>query len=183
MADEKVFAVFTAIGADRIGIADDIAKIFSDRDINIEESKMAVLGGEFAVIMLISGNPDVMGSLADGLAGHGKTIGLNLSLKPTRGPAAASPGLPYLIETVSQDTPGIVHSVTAVLRKNGVNIEDLETETVPAPWTGAPLFRMKARIILPKGVHAAGLRSELADLSERQDLNIEMKPLYPVMPE
>ncbi len=183
MTQEKVFAVFTALGTDRIGIADDIAKAVSDLGLNIEESKMSVLGGEFAVIMLVSGGRKGMVALSDDLEKLGVSFGLRLSLRPTRGPEEAGAGIPYLLETVSQDTPGIVHSVTAVLRKNAVNIEDLETETVPAPLTGAPLFRMKARIVLPPKLSAARLRRELADLGERQDLNIEVKPLFPAASE
>jgi glycine cleavage system transcriptional repressor len=180
---ERVYAVLTAVGSDRVGIADDIAKIVAGQGINIEESKMAVLGGEFAVIMLISGEKAPVEDLASELDGHGKKLALAFSFRRTRGPDTASTGIPYLLETVSQDTPGIVHSVTAVLHKHGVNIEDLETETTPAPWTGAPLFHMRARIILPPTVHASKLRREFAELEEKQDLHIEIKPLYPVMPE
>ena len=49
------FVVLTAVGPDRVGIVDDIAGAVSGAGCNIEESKMAVLGGEFAVIMLVSG--------------------------------------------------------------------------------------------------------------------------------
>mgnify|MGYP005850567053 CR=1 FL=1 len=175
--------MLTAVGRDRVGIADNIAKIAAGQGLNIEESKMAVLGGEFAVIMLVSGGREAIDKLGAGLEDRGNELELAFSFKPTRGPSAAPEGMPYLIETVSQDTPGIVHSVTAVLHKYGVNIEDMETETTPAPWTGAPLFHMRTRVILPPTVQAAKLRREFADLEEKQDLHIEIKPYYPAMPE
>ena len=50
----KAYAVFSAIGADRVGIVDDISGLVSEGGGNIEESKMAVLGSEFAVMMLVS---------------------------------------------------------------------------------------------------------------------------------
>jgi len=78
------------------------------------------------------------------------------------------------------DTPGIVHAVTAVLRSHGVNIEDLETDTGAAPWTGAPMFRMKAHLVAGPGVSIPRLREELAKLQERHDLDISLKPVFPL---
>ena len=51
----KAYVVLTAVGPDRVGIVDDISGSVTAAACNIEESKMAVLGGEFAVIMLVSG--------------------------------------------------------------------------------------------------------------------------------
>jgi glycine cleavage system transcriptional repressor len=86
-------------------------------------------------------------------------------------------GRPYSLETVSLDGKGIVHSVSTVLRKYGINIEDLETRTDRAPLTGAPLFRMKANVVLGQGVAIAALRRELEELQAAQDLDIILMPL------
>ena len=174
----REYAVLTALGGDRVGIADDISAVLAERGCNIEESKMAVLGGEFAVILLLSASPEALSGLAASVPDLGKKFGLVISIKRTKEPVPAAQGLPYLIETVSQDTPGIVHSVTSVLRKHGVNIEDLETETTPAPLTGAPLFHMRARIVLPPVLAAAVLKREFSALEETQDLHVEVRPLY-----
>ena len=59
----KAYAVFSAIGADRVGIVDDLSGLVSEGGGNIEESKMAVLGGEFAVMMLVSIEAEALDSL------------------------------------------------------------------------------------------------------------------------
>ena len=79
---------------------------------------------------------------------------------------------------MSLDTPGIVHSVTAILRGHGINIEDLETDTAAAPWTGAPMFRMKAHLILGPAVSVAALKEELQRLQQEHDLDIALKPVF-----
>ncbi|OQY32602.1 MAG: hypothetical protein B6241_10550 [Spirochaetaceae bacterium 4572_59] len=48
-------AVITAVGSDRIGIVDDITSFIEKKNAHILESRMAVLGGDSAVIMLVSG--------------------------------------------------------------------------------------------------------------------------------
>ena len=139
---------------------------------------MAVLGGEFAVIMLVSGQPDSISTMARSLPGLGEKLGLRIESRPTREPRAGESGRPYLLEAVSLDTPGIVHAVTAVLRGHGINIEDMETDTAAAPWTGAPMFRLKAHLVIGPSVSIAGLKEELSHLQEKHDLDITLKPVF-----
>jgi glycine cleavage system transcriptional repressor len=183
----KAYAVFSAIGADRVGIVDDLSGLLSEG--NIEESKMAVLGGEFAVMMLVSIEGAALDALIARIPEIESSLGLKIGVKVTRetarassrdgGIAASDRGRPYALETVSLDGKGIVHSVSAVLRRHGINIEDLETRTERAPLTGAPLFRMKADIVLGPGVAIGALRRELEELQAAQDLDIVLMPLVP----
>jgi len=173
----KAFAIVSAIGADRVGIVDDISGFVAELACNIEESKMAVLGGEFAVIMLVSGSMDALNDLEQQLQESREKIGLSVFFRKTSPPAAPHKGIPCILKTVSQDTPGIVHSVTSMLKKYDINIEDLETETTPAPLTGTPLFHMRARVVLPASVSLSKVRRDLAALEMEQDLDIELKPI------
>jgi glycine cleavage system transcriptional repressor len=182
----KAYAVLSAIGADRVGIVDDLSALVSGRRGNIEESKMAVLGGEFAVMMLFSMEAEALAELSAGVAGLESALSLKIGIERTRKDdaalereAASGRGRPYSLETVSLDGRGIVHAVSAVLRTYGINIEDLETRTERAPLTGAPLFRMKADIVLGPEVVAANLRRELEELQAGQDLDIVLQPLVP----
>lgn len=184
----KEYAVFSAIGADRVGIVDDLSGMISEGGGNIEESKMAVLGGEFAVIMLVSMEGPALESLVARTADTESRLGLKIGVvrtSPGSGDPGGAPGglaykgRPYSLETVSLDGKGIVHSVSAVLRKYGINIEDLETRTDMAPLTGAPLFRMKANIVVGPSVAVSALRRELEELQAAQDLDIVLMPLVP----
>jgi glycine cleavage system transcriptional repressor len=174
----RAYAVVTAIGTDRVGIVDDLSGVIAGGSCNIEESKMAVLGGEFAVIMLVSGAPDRLAALLTALPAEGPRLSLRVECRPTREPRTAESGRPYLLEAVSLDMPGIVHSVTAVLRGHGINIEDLETDTAAAPWTGAPMFRMRAHVIIDPAVSMGRLKEELARLQEEHELDVALKPVF-----
>ena len=174
--------VLTAIGPDRVGIVDDLSGAVSGAGCNIEESTMAVLGGEFAVIMLVSGPSGSVEDLSRSLPGLGEQLALHVECRATRETRAAEPGRPYLLEAVSLDTPGIVHSVTAVLRGHGINIERLETDTASAPWTGAPMFRMKAHIAIGPAVSVPRLKEDLFRLQQEHDLDIALKPVLTTLP-
>lgn len=173
----KRHAILTAIGADRVGIVDELAALILQEGCNIEESRMAVLGGEFAIILLLSGAEEGVRRLAGSLPGHGRSSGLQLSLKETVPPRGAPDSRPYRIETVSLDTPGILHAVTSILAKHRINIEDLETDTTSAPWTGAPMFVMRARIAVPASVSIAGVREDLEELEAQSNLDVRLTPI------
>jgi glycine cleavage system transcriptional repressor len=174
----KGFLVLTAVGKDRVGIVDDIAAAVSVAGCNIEESKMAVLGGDFAVIMLVSGPAACVDSMTQSLPALGEKLGLLLGCHPTHETRPEERGRPYLLKAVSLDTPGIVHAVTALLRSHEINIEDLETETAAAPWTGAPMFRLSAHLVLKPSVSVGELKQELAQLQRDHDLDIVLKPVF-----
>lgn len=171
--------VISAIGPDKIGLAEQVADIVANRNCNIEESKMAVLGGEFAVIVLISGEDTEVVSLMEMEDELAKMLGMHVEMRETNAPHSAHVGLPYVIESVSMDTPGIVYSLTSVLTRYKVNIEDLETSTTSAPWTGAPMFRMRTRITIPPKVQVATLREEFNQIALEKDLDISIVPDIP----
>jgi glycine cleavage system transcriptional repressor len=178
----KQHAVLTAMGMDRVGIVDDLSQAILDRGCNIEESRMALLGGEFVSILLVSGDDRSVSRLVGELPTVGGSLGLSIELKSTALPQQTGRNRPYLLESVSLDTPGIVHAVTSILRRENINIEDLETETSAAPWTGAPMFLMRARVAVPPAVSVKKLRAELDELSAQHDLDITFSPISAAAP-
>lgn len=169
-------ALFTAVGTDRIGIVDDVSAAILEAKCNIEESRMALLGGDFAVLVLLSGTEEAVSRLAADAESIGKKLGLTATARRTEGPDLKADALPYILESSSLDTNGIVHSVAAVLRRYGINIADLETETSPAPWTGAPLFNMRARLSIPRSVSIPSLRNEIERLENDHNLDLRLYP-------
>ena len=59
--------VLTALGTDQPGLITKLSHIIKDSDCNIEDSRMSVLGGEFAILMQISGNWDKLVKLENTL--------------------------------------------------------------------------------------------------------------------
>jgi len=171
----ELYAVLSTVGPDRKGMADDIANIAIEFNCNIEDSKMSVLGGEFAVIMLISGEGKSIIELISKADDIGKRFDMNINIKETSAPHTVQQGIPYMLETISMDTPGIVHSITLYLRELSINIEDLETDKSAAPLSGTPMFHMRAKIIIPKSVNLADFKDHLSDIEHEMNLDIHLK--------
>jgi glycine cleavage system transcriptional repressor len=171
------FAILTAIGSDRVGIVDDLTTSILGKKCNIEESRMAVLGGEFTVMLLVSGSQEDIEALIEETGRIAGKLDLYISMKQTVEPRTQPQMKPYMIESVSLDTPGIVHAITALLRRHGINIENMETDTTAAPWTGAPMFVMRGRISIPPEVSLTTLREEIETLETDQNLDIKLIPV------
>lgn len=172
------YLVLTAVGTDRPGIVAELTEILAGRGINVADSRMAVLGGEFALMMLLSGAPELLASTRKEVTDACERLGLELIVKDTRSPAAHRAGhvRSYEVTVHALDHPGIVHAVTGTLQKLGGNVVSLSTSAYQAAVTGAPLFEMVVQADFPGDVSAVRLREALNQVSETANADVEVRP-------
>jgi len=170
------YIVLTAIGPDSPGLVDEISASLAAGKINIEDSRMAVLGGEFAVIMLASGETGPVDRLRSELAALEKSTGLTVMMKPTLSPheRKVTPAMPHRLVATSMDHPGIVHEISSILHRRNINIESMDTHVSNAPLSGAPIFKMRCVINIPVGEKLSSVRKEMEKLADRMDIDIEI---------
>lgn len=171
------FLVLTAIGEDRPGIVDQLSSILLETELNIEDSRMSVLGGEFAIILLISGSPDALKNIQQNQTQLAQTLNLNLLLKTTQQRPSKNNLSPYSIKVVGMDNPGIVHKLTRFLSEHKINIEDLETESYPAPHTGTPMFAVYMTVNIPIELDSHKLIEDFIELCDEQNLDTHFAPI------
>jgi glycine cleavage system transcriptional repressor len=142
--------VLTLTGPDRVGIVEEVTRVLLEADGNVETSRMAHLGGEFAILMLVSLPAEKAAAIADDFR-HLTADGYVVTSRPTEQPYAQThPGwTPYRIEVRGADHEGIIHEIAHGLSQQGINIESMETGLCPAPISGALLFTMKAVVAVP----------------------------------
>ena len=173
------FLVITAIGEDRPGIVDDLSRVLLDTELNIEDSRMSILGGEFAIILLISGSTDAIEQLKQQQQALEQSLQLNLLIKPTRAKTTPANKNAYNIRVVGMDHPGIVQSLAKFLSVSQINIENLETESYPAAHTGTPMFAVSMTVNIPSELDASVLKNEFLALCESQNLDADFNQCEP----
>jgi glycine cleavage system transcriptional repressor len=175
----EAFAVLSALGPDRPGLVAQITQFLTARGLNVEESRMAVLGAEFGVMILVSGTPDEVVSLENGRGELEAKTGLGILVRRTKSPEEhrKSATVPCVVTAEALDQEGIVSAVSAALHAAGVNIVSLETTAYEAPVTGSPLFRMEARIDVPPTVGVGRIRKAMAEVAESENLDIDVRTL------
>jgi glycine cleavage system transcriptional repressor len=75
------------------------------------------------------------------------------------------------------DHPGIVHRLSQVLSKLGVNIESMETKTYAAPDSGTPIFRLEAFVSVPAKTNINLVRERFAEIQREENIDIELSPV------
>ena len=79
MSNDTESLVITASGEDKIGLVEGFTRRISESACNIEESRMAALGGRFALLMRVSGSWDALAKLEARLPAVGEELGLSLT--------------------------------------------------------------------------------------------------------
>jgi glycine cleavage system transcriptional repressor len=169
--------VLTVTGPDRIGIVERVTGLLFQQGGNVELSRMARLGGEFAMLLLVT----IPENRIPGLDGDLELLaadGYKVTTTPTdRSDAGTRPEwLPYQIEVEGADDEGIIHEVARYLSGRGINIETVDSETTLAPVSGSPLFAMKARVVAPPTLAGEGWEAGLQEIADRLNLEIRVSP-------
>lgn len=142
----------TAIGADQPGIVAAVSATLRDRGGNVEDSAMTILGGHFAIVLLVDG-PDDAPALQQALQEETERFGLTVHVSPAgEGHPSADPT--HLLSVYGPDRTGIMAGVTAALADVGANITDLETRVLGADGD-APVYAMVVELVAGPDQHAA----------------------------
>lgn len=168
--------VITASGDDKIGLVEQFTSRVTEAGGNIEESRMAVLGGQFAIIMHVTGPWNALAKLENELEAVGRTLGLGVTYRRTQGKQRKQAVVPYQIDVVSLDHPGIVHRLSHFFSERGINIEELQTDTYPAPHTGAPMFSVAMTVAVPGDCHIPTLRGDFLEYCDDLNLDATFEP-------
>lgn len=165
--------VLTLTGRDKVGIVDSVTSVIVKRNGNVESSRMARLGGEFAMLMLIA-LPDKEFANLDQDFQQLRAEGYQVTLLQTEDDSKKYIGwLPYEIEVTGADHEGIIHDISHHLASQGINIESMDTSSTPAPMSGTPLFMMKGIVLVPPKLTFHVWSDTLEEVGDK--LNVSVK--------
>ena len=170
------YVVITAVGEDRTGIVNELSNEILEDGGNVEDSRMAVLGGAFSIIMLVAGEQEAIDKLLTGIPKLEQKLGLTMVIKKTEPKPQDAPLIPYRVDIVSMDHPGIVHDVADFFAQREINIEDMSTATYAAAHTGTPMFSMHVTIAVDAESPIAELRNEFQEFCDDLNLDASMEP-------
>ena len=167
--------VFTLTGSDRIGFVEHVTELILECGGDVQASRMARLGGEFAMLLLVSvpeAETQRLSKNIEDLSGEG----LKVTITETEWGVAAKrkDWLPFKIEVRGANHEGIIHEIADHLSKQGINIESIDTNIVPAPMSGTPIFAMEAVVVVPPDLPRNEWQDELDEVADRLNVDLEM---------
>ncbi|MGV6825559.1 MAG: glycine cleavage system protein R [bacterium] len=176
MPTKNSYLVISSLGKDHPGIVDSLSRAISDLDCNIADSRMTVLGGDFAVLLMVEGPWNQLAKLEDQLPELQRKLNLTIISDRTEARKPTEEVLPYLVEVVSLDHPGIVHQLASFFSQRNINIEDLNTTSYAAPHTGTPMFAVTISVGIPARMQIADLREEFIEFCDHMNLDAVIEP-------
>jgi glycine cleavage system transcriptional repressor len=175
------FAV-TIISKDRPGIVADVTEVLFKLGCNIEDSSCTMLGGDFAMILVVSHDkPFTKAKLADEFKLLHERTGLQIhirSLSEEEICPIKDEGELCLISVYGSDRPGIVFRVTRALADRQVNIADLNTKLIGT--VEEPVYVMMLEATLPNNMSVDDVSALLETLRKELEVEIKVRAITPV---
>jgi glycine cleavage system transcriptional repressor len=176
--DSRSYLVVTAVGPDRPGLVNAFSSLILEAGANLEDSRMAILGGEFALLVLVSGTEPQIARVEERSPALGEQLGLKVLHKRTAPEAQqiARRAARYDLEVTGVDRPGIVHAVSTLLATRGINVASFESRIENAPESGTELFVLEAALQIPTELGIEELEQALTTLCDTESLDFTLKP-------
>lgn len=166
--------VLTVVSDDHPGIVESLSQVLAEHGGNWAESSMMSLAGKFAGIVLAQVPSDRAEAFLEALEGL-EAQGMHIVAQRSDAESTADRTSEHTIELVGQDHPGIVHDITEVLSRHGINVQELETTVQSASMSGESLFIAHARIHIPADVSLEQLQDEMEELANELMVDISLQ--------
>lgn len=169
----------TAVGRDRPGIVADLSQVLLELGSNIEDSRMSILRGQFAVMLIVTCPSGLThDQLEERLAPLQLQLGLDSIAVGSiaelhHGELDSSPT--HVVRVYGADHAGIIHAISRRLADDGVSITDLETKLIGSDGTSVYVMLMQAQV--PADVDATGLARDLEEIGNESGLEVSLAEL------
>lgn len=154
-----------------------LTKRIADAGCNLADARASTIGNDTSLMLLASGAWDAIAKLETALTKLGRDEELRL-LHYRTGPREPSANLlPYLVEVVAADRPGILVKIIEFFTRSDIRVEQLNSLRYQAMQTGAEMFQAQITIGIPSETHLATLRDDFLELCDGLNLDAIMDPV------
>jgi glycine cleavage system transcriptional repressor len=168
--------VLSALGKDKPGLVNELTRCVLSSGCSVLDSRMAVLGGNFALLLQVGGNWNNIAKLENQITALESDLGLTITSRRTSLEASDTNMLPYGVDVVALDQPGIVHNLAKFLSQRNINIQEMVTSSYPAAHSGTPMFSVHMTVDIPASTQISTLREEFMELCDQLNLDAVIEP-------
>lgn len=169
--------VLSAVGADRPGIVATVTRVLFERHCNIEDSAMTILGGQFAMMLVVDTPPslepaELEAAVSKATAGFDLAVAVG-AVGAAEAPSGTAPAR-FTLSVHGADRPGIVHGITSALADTGVNVVDLSTRVIGE--TQNSVYVMVLEIEVPDEVDDGHVRQRVEEVAAELGVQASLHP-------
>jgi len=154
-----------------------VSRRISDSGCNLLDARLATVGRDVSVLALAQGPWDAVAKLEAMLTKLEREEGIRLTWYRTGTKTLQSDLLPYVIEVVAADKPGILFQLADFFDRQGITVENLQSMRYKAMQTGADMFSAQITVGIPSSMHIAALRDDFLEFCDHLNLDAIMDPM------
>ena len=154
-----------------------VTRRISESGCNMIDARLSTVGRDVSVVALAVGSWDAVAKLEAMLTRLDREEGIKLVWYRTGAKAMQSNLLPYVVEVVAADKPGILFQLADFFDRQNITIESLHSSRYRAMQTGAEMFTAQLTVGIPASMHIAALRDDFMEFCDHLNLDAIMDPM------
>lgn len=154
-----------------------VSRRIADSGCNLVDARLATIGRDVSVLALAQGSWDAVAKLEAMLTRLEREEGMRLMWYRTGTKSPQSDLLPYVIEVIAADKPGILFQLADFFDRQGISVESLQCMRYRAMQTGAEMFSAQITVGIPSTMHIAALREDFLEFCDHLNLDAIMDPM------
>jgi glycine cleavage system transcriptional repressor len=154
-----------------------VTRRIAESGCNLVDTRLATVGQDVSMTALAVGPWDAVAKLETMLSRLEREEGLKLAWYRTEPKQIQSNLLPYIVEVIAADKPGLLFQLADFFDQQGITIENLQSNRYRAMQTGAELFSAQITIGVPASMHIAALRDDFLEFCDHLNLDAIMDPM------
>ncbi len=167
----------SALAPNSVALLTVIGKRVVDAGCNLLEARVSMLGQEVSVQLLASGTWDAIAKCENALGKIQRDEQIALTIRRTGSRELAGNHLPYTVEAIAADRPGILYQLGEFFARRGITIESLSSSRYRASTTGAEMFSAQIAIGIPASAHISSLREDFLEFCDSLNLDAILEPV------
>lgn len=159
------------ISADQYSVINDLIQLTAKHHCHVEESRITVLGSDFAGILRVGGNWNAIAKIEAALTKLKNKATFLLEVKRCDPWKLTGDHLPYLAQVVGLNTPGLIPAIARFYSDQQIQLIDLQTDPFKTSHSETTMITLSMRINIPAEINIADLRERFMILCD--ELNID----------
>lgn len=169
--------VLSVLGENRQDVLHGITAYLRDSGCSVLETRTATMGSQLTLMCHASGSWDSLARFENGMQKLAEKLGVKIVATRSGDSDFASEMMPYAIDAVCIDQPGVLHSLIEFCAERGISVAELSARAYVATNTGLQMFTMQIAVNVPVNVHIAALREEFMDFCDRMNIDAILEPI------
>lgn len=164
----------TAISRSESNIFTELTKLIAKNDCSIHFSHFYSIGLDSTLVLNVTGNWSGIAKIEAALPALAKKLNSEILFKRSHLEKINQQYLPYRIEIIALDQPGIVYEICEFFDTQEVHVQNWESEVNMRHNT--PIFKLKILVYIPTDNNIADLREQFLIFCDELNLDGIMEP-------